>query len=134
MGPVEVVIVSFPRAGMVTSIGPLLERIVHDGHARVIDAVLVSLHDGGSLIITDLDDEVVPSWSRISPHPRPLLNAADAEIAAAELEPGAVSLLVAIEQTWPAEVARIASDIGGRVDLHVRVAPDVARAAARVGT
>jgi hypothetical protein len=132
MGPVEVIIVSFPRAGLVASIGPALVDLVTADHLRVVDALLVSIHDDGTMAITDLDDSIVPSWSAISTAPRPMLSSSDAELAAAGLPPKSVAMLIAVEQTWPAAFAKVTFDSGGTVELHARISPETAMAAARV--
>jgi hypothetical protein len=132
MGPVEVVILSFRQAGLVASVAPILSELVAAGHLRVIDAILVSVHEGDTVVITDLDDSIVPSWSSISTTPRPMLSASDAELAAVSIDSGGVALMVALEQIWPARIARLTAESGGQVALHVRVAPSLALTASRV--
>jgi hypothetical protein len=132
MGPVEVIIVSFPRAGLVASIGPALVDLVSAGHLRILDAIVVSVHEDGTMAITDLDDTIVPSWSTISPSPRPMLSSSDAELAAAGLASESIAMLIAVEQTWPTTFAHAALDSGGVVELHARISPETALAAARV--
>jgi len=133
MGPIDVVVVTFPSAGLAAGIGPLLQDLVSGGTLRVVDAILVDRDDSSAAIVTDLDDGIVPSWSTISAHPLPLLSADDAALVAEELRPGEVAVIVVAEHTWPENFARAAADCGGAVGLHAHIDPRVVRAAVSVG-
>ncbi|MCU1420676.1 MAG: hypothetical protein JWN36_327 [Microbacteriaceae bacterium] len=133
MGPIDVVVVTFPSAGLAAGIGPLLQELVSGGTLRVVDAILVDRDDDSAPIVTDLDDSIVPSWSTISAHPLPLLSADDASLVAEDLRPGEVAVIVVAEHTWPQAFARAAVDCGGNVGLHARIAPEAVRVAASVG-
>lgn len=132
MGPVEVLIVTFPSSGLVASIGPLLDELVAAGHLRVVDAILVANDIKGELVLTDLDDSIVPSWSSISVDPRPMLGSTDAELAAADLGSEGAAIIIAIEHTWPRHLAELAADSGGTLELHARIDPESVAIAARV--
>lgn len=132
MGPVEVVVVTFPRRGLVAGIGPVLDDLVTSGHVRVVDAILVTLDSTGELVVTDLDDELIPSWSVISTHPHPLLSASDAALMAEGLSPESAAIAFVLEHTWPDTLASLASDSGGALELHARIDPEIVYAAARV--
>ena len=133
MGPIELLVISFPDAGMVSAMGPLLDGIVASGHVRVIDAILVSKDADGSLVIADLDNEIIPAWGLISDDPRPLISADDALLAAEELEGDEVSLAFVIEHVWPDTIRQLAEDSGGTLQLHARIDPETAATAASVG-
>jgi hypothetical protein len=132
MGPIEVVIVKFPNAGMVRAMGPLLDGIVASGHVRVVDAILIARDRTGDLVITDLDDDVIPAWSLISDDPRPLFSAEDALLVAEEIEGDEVSFAFVIEHLWPTTVETFARDSGGSLQLHTRIDLETAAAAAAV--
>jgi hypothetical protein len=132
MGPIDILVVTFPEAGMVTSMGPLLDGIVASGNVRVVDAILVAHDESGELVITDLDNDIIPAWSLISDDPRPLISAEDAALAAEEMEDGAVSMIFVIEQLWPETIATLATDSGGVLQLHARVDSETAAVAASV--
>jgi hypothetical protein len=132
VGPIEVVIVGFPDVGRVAGIGPLLEDLVQTGHLGILDAILVTEGANGKLVITDLDDAVVPAWSTISPRPQPLLSAEDAALVAEEIRGGGAVVLVVVEHAWAESFSRGAADSGGVVHLHARIDPETADVAARV--
>lgn len=132
MGPIEVVVISFPEAGLMSGIAPLLEQLTEGGTLRIVDAVIATQEPNGTVTVTDLEDEIVPRWSTISPDPRPLLSSADAELVVEELGQNASALLLAIEHTWADSIAQIASDVGGVLELHVRVDPVTVQAAALI--
>jgi hypothetical protein len=132
MGPIEVVIVTFPDAGMLPAVGPLLRDLVGSGHVRIADALIVTTGANGRMVVTDPDDDAIPAWSTISVNPQPLLSAEDAGLAAEELEEGGAAMLVVIEHTWPDLLGKLASDSGGQVSLHTRIDPETVAHAARV--
>ena len=132
MGPIEVLVVTFPSAGMVAAMGPLLDGIVASGHVRIIDAILIARDGNGELAITDLDDDVIPAWSLISDDPRPLFSAEDALLVAEEIEGDEVSLAFVVEHVWPDTIARLAADSGGVLQLHARIDQETATTAASV--
>jgi len=132
MGPVEVLVISYPDAGLMTGIAPVLEALTVGGSFRIVDALVATQSTDGGVTVTDLEDDVIPRWSTISPHPRPLLSGSDAELIVAALAPSEIALVVAIEHTWAESIASIVADSGGVLQLHVRVRPDVVDAASLV--
>ena len=132
MGPVEVLVVSYPDAGLMTGITPVLEALTAGGFFRIVDALVAMQAPDGGVTVTDLEDDVIPRWSTISPHPRPLLSGSDAELIVSVLRPSEVALVLAIEHTWAESVESIVADSGGVLQLHVRVSPDVVEAASLV--
>ena len=132
MGPVEVMVFTFTRAGLVASVGPVLAEFVASGHLGVLDAIVVSKSASDALVITDLDDSIIPAWSQISTAPRPMLSSADAELAAAGLSNSGAALLIALEHLWPEKLTRLVEDSGGALELHARIDQQSVAAAARV--
>jgi hypothetical protein len=132
MGPVDVMIISFPDAGLVPSMTPLLEDLVNAGHVRIVDAILVTKGEKGNIVLTDMDDRVVPTWSSISSMPQPMLSAEDAALAFEEIGQDGAAVLFVIEHLWPRDLARLAADCGGTLQLHARIDPDTVETAAKV--
>ena len=132
MGPVEVMVVSYPDAGTMTGIAPLLEQLTAGGTLHIVDALIVTGSPDGSVTVTDLEDDVMPGWSTISPQQRPLLSGSDAALVVEELGHTGVALVVAIEHAWADSIANIVEDSGGVLQLHVRVSPEVVAAASLV--
>lgn len=132
MGPIEVVVISFPDAGLVSGISPLLEQLTQGGTLRIVDAVIATQEPNGTVTVTDLEDDLLPRWSAISPDQRPLLSGADAELVVEELGQNAAALLLAIEHSWADSIAQVAADAGGTLELHVRVDPVTVEAAALI--
>ena len=132
MGPIEVLVLTFPRVGLMATIAPVLAETVASGALRVVDALIVTRGDDGELVITDLDDSLVPTWSMISPDPRPLFSSTDAELAGATLDATSAAIVIAVENLWTRRLAERASDSGGVLELHARIDPVAAAAAARV--
>ena len=132
MGPIEVVVISFPDQGLMSGIAPLLERVMSHGSLRVVDAVIATTGRDGVVSVTDLEDEIVPRWSSISPDPRPLLSGADAEMVSARLGAHSTALLLAIEHRWITSIEHTVSDLGGALELHARINPSTVAAASLI--
>jgi Family of unknown function (DUF6325) len=132
MGPIEVVIISFPKVGLVSGISRMLEEFVSAEQLRIVDAILVSRRESGKVIIDDLNDTVAPGWSSISPDPRPLLSAEDAEIVVDELAIGGAAVLFVIEHVWPERLRSLVADGGGVLQLHAHINPNTVEIAAEI--
>jgi len=132
MGPIEVLVLTFPRVGLIATIAPVLADLVASGALRVVDALIVTRGDDGQLVIADLDDSLVPTWSTISPDPRPMFSSTDAELAGATLDASSAAIVVAVENLWSRRLADRASDSGGVLDLHARIDPVAVASAERV--
>lgn len=132
MGPIEVVIISFPRVGLVPGISRMLEGLVASEQLRIVDAILVTRGQRGKAIVDDLNDTLAPGWSSISPNPRPLLSAEDANLVVEEIADGGASVLCAIEHVWPEKLRSLVADGGGILQLHARIDPHIVETAARV--
>ncbi|GAB2448513.1 hypothetical protein HD599_001796 [Conyzicola lurida] len=132
MGPVEVVVISFPDGRPMSAIVPLLAELTAGGAIRIADAVIARKGPGDDVMVTDIEDDIMPLWSSLNPSPRPLLSGSDAALVAGGLDPSSSALVLAIEQVWAESLERVAADSGGQLELHVRVGADVANAAALV--
>jgi hypothetical protein len=132
MGPVEVVVMSFPAGRPMSAVVPLLAEITAGSAIRIVDAIIATRSENGDVIVTDIEDDIMPQWSSLSPDPRPLLSGSDAALVVEELEHGASVLVLAIEHAWAGALERIAAESGGVLELHVRVDPEVVDAASLV--
>lgn len=132
VGPVEVVIISYPEIGLVPGVSTVLEDFVDNDQLRIADAILVSRGEHGQAVVTDIDDTVAPNWSSICPDPRPLLSADDAQLIVDELGDGSSAVLLVIEHLWPRKLSERATDGGGVVELHARIDPQTVEIAAKV--
>ena len=58
MGPIEVLVVTYPDAGLVAGAAPLLRDLVDAGHVRVADALVVTHGPDARMLVTDPDDDL----------------------------------------------------------------------------
>ncbi|MEJ3403678.1 DUF6325 family protein [Rathayibacter sp. YIM 133350] len=121
IGPVEVMVLTFPSSEGLRSIAGELERLVEGGKISVIDAIVVSRASDGTVEAHDLEEDEVPGFERIAPDPRDLLSDSDAEIVGEALEPGTVALVLAIEHRWAFGFYEKLREAGGEVALHVQI-------------
>jgi hypothetical protein len=121
IGPVEVMVLTFPEASGLPAIAGELEKLVDGGKIGVIDAIVVSRDSEGAVEAHDLEEDEVPGFERISPDPRDLLSDSDAEIVGEALEPGSVALVLAIEHRWAFGFYETLREAGGEIALHVQI-------------
>ena len=133
MGPIEVLVVTYPDAGLVAGAAPLLRDLVEAGHVRVADAVVVTHGPDARMLVTDPDDDLIPEWSTISVNPQPLLSAEDLELVSEEIGPDGAAIIIVVEHVWAQALAALATASGGDLALHARVDAETVDAAAKVG-
>lgn len=121
LGPVEVMVLTFPDASGMRSIAGELEKLVATDRIAVIDAVCVTRDESGAVEAHDLAKDEVPGFERIAPDPRDLLSDSDAEIVGEGLEPGTVALVLALEHRWAFGFYEVLREGGGEIALHVQI-------------
>ncbi|SDL45934.1 hypothetical protein SAMN05216298_3908 [Glycomyces sambucus] len=112
--PVDLVLVEFSGGRFDGAILAELESLTAAGTITVIDALLVSRTEDGSVewIEAAAADERLAS---LVGDPAGLLAAEDAEAVAAELEPGTAIGMLVFEHAWAAALAASIRGKGGRV-------------------
>lgn len=121
IGPVEVLVLTFPSSDGPRAIAGELEKLVEGDKIGVIDAILVTRNAAGAVEAHDIEEQEVPGFERIAPDPRDLLSDSDAEIVGEALEPGSVALVLAIEHRWSFPFYEKLRQAGGEVSLHVQI-------------
>ena len=104
LGPVDVVVIAYPRGAPMTGEAvPLLLDLVDRGIIRVFDAMFVTKGDDGSVFAfeaKDLDDKNVGDLRVLEGASSGLLGDADVASAANVLDPGTSAAVIVYENRW----------------------------------
>jgi hypothetical protein len=125
LGPIDVVVIAFPPgAPMKGDAVPLLLDLVDRGVIRVLDALFVRKDEDGTFSgfdARDLDAGSVGDFVAFEGASSGLLGDADAETAAAAIEPGSAAVIIMYENRWAAPFAAAVRRNGGVLVASERI-------------
>jgi uncharacterized membrane protein len=128
VGPVEILVVSFPGSQFNGEIAPALGDLVASGLIRVIDLVFVTKDDAGDVVgieLSDLDDAVSSAFQPHVEEPSGLLADEDIEDLGAELAPGSSAAILLFEHVWATRFRDAVLDSGGELVAAIRIPKEV---------
>ena len=105
LGPIDYLIVEFPRQDMRGEGLPLLVDLVERGIIRILDLTFVAKGDDGSVTVLDLADDDAdgrPELAVFRGASSGLIDGDDIAEAASVLEPGTSAGILVYENTWAA--------------------------------
>jgi len=124
LGPVDYLVVEFP-AGASTFTGEMtaeLLALVDAGIIRLIDALILTKNEDGSIDATELSDvEELGELQALETELAALLAAEDVEHLAAAMEPGSTAGVLIWENLWAAPFAAAARRSGGQLIANGRI-------------
>lgn len=136
VGPVDVVVISFPGNKFTGDIAPAIMDLVKSGTVRVIDLLFVSKDADGvtsTLELADLDPEAGPRFMSVDVAAPGALGEEDAEEISEDLEPNSSALLIAFENLWAARFVEAVQAADGVVLDQIRIPVDVVEAVVTAG-
>ncbi|TIC80642.1 hypothetical protein E8D34_18465 [Nocardioides sp. GY 10113] len=126
IGPVEVVVLTFPGSRFNGAIIPELERLQEAGTITIVDAVFAHRADDGELTVVELDEDDAASadlapLANLFEQVEALFSDEDVTSLTEHLEPGSSAALLAFEHTWvkPLRDAVVGSD--GELTASIRI-------------
>nr|WP_300151369.1 DUF6325 family protein [Propionicimonas sp.] len=132
LGPVEIVTLTLPDAGLDTPVLGVLSSLVSGGTVRIVDAVLARRDVGGGLELAEVADvDGLDELVELVDHIEGLLADEDVAELTAGLAPGRAALVLALENTWVRPLLAAVRDSGGEVLGEVAVADVVVQEIAR---
>jgi uncharacterized membrane protein len=136
-GPVELAVLEFPGSKFNGEIVPALAELVNDGIVRIIDLVLITKDEDGSVTSIELselgDDASV--FDDLDGEVTGVLSEDDLAIAGDALAVGSSALVIVWEDTWARRLVEAIKGSGGRLVAHDRLdAETVAEALAESST
>jgi len=124
LGPVDYVVVEFP-AGAQNFTGEMAEellKLVDSRTIRVIDVLILTKDDDGSVDVTELSDiDELGEMQAVEAELAELLAEDDVENLAAAMEPGSVAGVLIWENLWAAPFASAARRSGGQLIADGRI-------------
>ncbi len=130
-GPVDFLLLEFPRGGLTGEVGPALRDLVEQGTVRIYDLTVISKDGDGAVEVLELTDPAsgVGSFSWFAGARSGLISDSDMAEAAGAMEPDTVAALIIYENSWAAPFVAAAQGSGGQVIASQRIpATDVAEA------
>ncbi|MEU8895823.1 DUF6325 family protein [Nocardia sp. NPDC048505] len=129
LGPVEVVVLSFPGTELAPSVTAALRAVVDDGHVSILDLVSLSKDSDGRLTEREFAEPLAELGLGELTVQRELISDSDLDVVRESLSPGNSAVVVAYEQTWARALGQAVRAAGGEVELHIQVPRDVLDAA-----
>ena len=127
-GPVDFVLLEFPRDRLTGEAGKALTDLVERGVIRLYDLVVISKDTDGTVEVLELTDPTSASggFAYFAGARSGLLGEDDVGEAAGAMQPGTVAALIVYENTWAIPFVAAARNSGGELIASVRIpAPDV---------
>src|SRR3954449_2902741 len=124
LGPVDYLVVEFP-AGASNFTGEMAEelvRLVHSGTIRVVDVLILTKNEDGTVDATELSEiSELGELEAVEAQLAELLAADDVENLANAMEPGSKAGVLIWENLWAAPVVSAARRSGGQLIANGRI-------------
>ena len=125
VGPIDVVVIGYPAGAPRTGEAiRLLLDLVDRGIIRVLDALFVHKDADGTFSgfdLADLDEDTAGDLSVFAGASSGLLSDDDVALTAAEIEPGAVAVIMVYENRWAAPFVHAVRRNGGVLIANERI-------------
>jgi uncharacterized membrane protein len=128
VGPVEILVVSFPGNEFSGEIAPALEELVEAGTIRVIDLVFVTKGADGEILgveLSELDEAMSAAFRPHVEEPSGLLSDEDIADLGAELEPDSSAAILLFEHVWATRFRDAVLGSGGELVASIRIPKEV---------
>jgi len=130
--PIELVVIEFPGSQFNGEILPSIAQLIDDGIVTLLDALLVTKDDDGTVVsleISDLGEDEQAAFDQLDGEAGGLLSDSDVEAVGESLSPGSSALLLVWEDTWAGRVIDAVVASGGRLVAHDRLDAETVREA-----
>ncbi|WP_233266666.1 DUF6325 family protein [Tomitella fengzijianii] len=132
LGPVELVVLTFPGTRIDPATVAEIQAIVDRGYVTLLDLVYLARDEHGVLTQIDVDENLDDAGlGGLSLEARALISDEDLEVVQESLQPGTSAALIVYEETWARRLAGQVREQGGEVALHIQVPRDVLARAVR---
>jgi uncharacterized membrane protein len=124
LGPLEILVASFPGSQFTGEVAPALEELVETGLIRVIDLVFVTKGTDGAVVGVELSELDEATGAAIRPHveqPSGLLSDEDIEDLGAGLAAGSSAAILLFEHVWATRFRDAVLGSGGELVASIRI-------------
>ncbi|VFA97393.1 DUF6325 family protein [Nocardia cyriacigeorgica] len=133
LGPVELVVLSFPGTRVDASVTAALSDVVDGGYVTVLDLIYLSMDEAGEVRQIEVDESLTETGlDGVTVDPRGLVSDADLDVVRDAMDPGTSAVVIVYEETWARTLAGTVRGAGGEVALHVQIPRDAVDAALSV--
>lgn len=122
-GPIDFVLLEFPRDRLTGEAGKALMDLVERGIIRLYDLMVISKDDDGNVEVLEVTDPTSASggFAYFAGARSGLLGDDDVNEAAGAMQPGTVAALVVYENTWAVPFVAAARNSGGELIASARI-------------
>jgi hypothetical protein len=124
IGPIEILVISFPGNEFNGDVAPALGELVQTGLIRVIDLVFVTKDDAGEVAALELSELDEAASSAFRPHveePSGMLAEEDIEDLSADLALNSSAAILLFEHVWATRFRDAVADSGGELVASIRI-------------
>ncbi len=124
IGPIEILVISFPGNEFNGDVAPALAELVQTGTIRVIDLVFVAKDAAGDVAALELSELDEATSAAFRPHveePSGMLAEEDIADLAAELEPASSAAILMFEHVWATRFRDAVVESGGELVAAIRI-------------
>jgi uncharacterized membrane protein len=124
LGPIELLVISFPGNQFTGEITPALAELVESGTIRIVDLLFVIKDEQGKVAVLELGDlaaDVLGQFRLFVSDTIPMLNDEDAYELAEALENNSSAGIMLFENTWATRFADAIHNAKGEVVLNERI-------------
>ncbi|QBJ94794.1 DUF1269 domain-containing protein [Rhodococcus sp. ABRD24] len=130
IGPVELVVLTFPGTRVSDAAVAALQNVVDRGYVTLLDLVYLAKDADGNVTQVDVDEDLDEvGLAILSIEAKSLISDEDLDVVRDSLEPGTSAAIIVYEETWARQFASTVRDAGGQVALHVQIPRDAVLAA-----
>ncbi|MFF2083665.1 DUF6325 family protein [Nocardia sp. NPDC058176] len=130
LGPVELIVLTFPGTRVDAAVTRALAEIVERGTVTVLDLIVLAMDESGTITEFEVDDDIAElGISGLTAADLDLVADADLDVVRASMEPNSTAVVLAFEETWAKQLADAVRAADGEVALHVQVPRDAVDAA-----
>jgi uncharacterized membrane protein len=122
-GPIDFVLLEFPRDRLTGEAGKALMDLVEAGTIRLYDLLVISKDEDGSVEVLELTDPLsgAAGFSYFAGARSGLIDDEDMQSAASAMNPGTVAALVVYENSWAIPFVAAARNSGGELIASARI-------------
>jgi hypothetical protein len=124
IGPVEILVISFPGNKFNGDVAPALAELVQTGLIKVIDLVFVAKDAAGDVVALELSELDETTSAAFLPHveePSGMLAEEDIEDLAGDLDSNSSAAILLFEHVWATRFRDAVVDSGGELLASIRI-------------
>jgi uncharacterized membrane protein len=120
-GPIDFVLLEFPRNQMTGEAAQALKDLVESGIVRLYDLALISKDPDGNIDAVELSDTALGDFASFAGASSGLLGDDDVREAGSAMEPNTLAVLIVYENTWAIPFVAAARNSGGELIASARI-------------